>query len=58
MFSHTIDSLIGIRSYLFYTLVEVILLHDGITKYFHFYNQVRQYQALDYQTPESVYYTA
>lgn len=33
-------------------------LHEGIKKYFHFYNRVRPHQALDYQTPESVYYAA
>jgi len=28
---------------------------DGLTSYFHFYNQRRIHQALDYRTPEAVY---
>ena len=31
-------------------------LRRGLTEYFHFYNARRTHQALDYQTPDDVYY--
>ena len=31
-------------------------LRRGLTEYLYFYNQQRSHQALDYQTPDDVYY--
>jgi putative transposase len=31
-------------------------LRRGLTEYFNFYNATRTHQALDYQTPDDVYY--
>ena len=30
--------------------------HASLTKYFHFYNQQRMHQSLDYKTPDAIYY--
>ena len=30
-------------------------LYEGLTDYFHFYNQERPHQALDYRVPQEVY---
>lgn len=30
-------------------------LYQGLKQYFHFYNQERLHQSLDYKTPESIY---
>jgi putative transposase len=35
-----------------------VQLYEGLRKYFEFYNKERLHQALDYQTPESIYYKA
>lgn len=37
---------------------SVLALEQGLSRYFHFYNQERLHQSLDYQTPAAVHFAA